>query len=161
MASCATCIIMGHMKTISIRELHERTGAWVRRAAELGAITVTERGRPIARLEAVEGPGRRNPFLARKLRPGYKRLLGKLKAGAMPPAEMPRPAGADVKAVTVWIEREFERADRLVKPDPGRVTAHRLNRSEYSNTVRDLLDVNFRADKEFPTDDSGSADRPI
>ena len=81
MASCATCIIMGHMKTISIRELHERTGAWVRRAAELGAITVTERGRPIARLEAVEGPGRRNPFLARKLRPGYKRLMGKLTGG--------------------------------------------------------------------------------
>ena len=81
MASCATCIIMGHMKTISIRELHERTGAWVRRAAELGSITVTERGRPIARLEAVEGPSRQNPFLARKLRPGYKRLMGKLTGG--------------------------------------------------------------------------------
>jgi antitoxin (DNA-binding transcriptional repressor) of toxin-antitoxin stability system len=36
------------MKTISIRELHERTGAWVRKAVELGAITVTERGRTIA-----------------------------------------------------------------------------------------------------------------
>jgi hypothetical protein len=32
------------MKTISIRELHERTGAWLRKAAELGAITVTETG---------------------------------------------------------------------------------------------------------------------
>ena len=81
LASCATCIIMGHMKTISIRELHERTGAWVRRAAELGSITVTERGRPIARLEAVEGPSRQNPFLARKPRPGYNRLMGKLTGG--------------------------------------------------------------------------------
>jgi len=72
---------MCHMKTISIRELHERTGVWVRRAAELGSITVTERGRPIARLEAVESPGRQNPFLARKLRPGYKRLMGKLTGG--------------------------------------------------------------------------------
>ena len=77
----ARCVIMCHMKTISIRELHERTGAWVRRAAELGSITVTERGRPIARLEAVEGPGRQNPFLTRKLRPGYKRLMGKLTGG--------------------------------------------------------------------------------
>lgn len=69
------------MKTISIRELHERTGAWVRKAAELGSITVTERGRSIVRLEAVEGRGRENPFLARKLRPGYKRLMGKLTGG--------------------------------------------------------------------------------
>ena len=42
-----------------------------------------------------------------------------------------------------------------MKPDPGRVTARRLNRSEYSNTIRDLLGVDFRAEKDFPTDDSG------
>jgi prevent-host-death family protein len=72
---------MCHMKAISIRELHQRTGAWVRKAAELGSITVTERGRPVARLEAVEGGGRRNPFLSRKLRPGYKRLMGTLTGG--------------------------------------------------------------------------------
>jgi prevent-host-death family protein len=69
------------MKTISIRELHERTGAWVRKAARLGPITVTERGRPLARLEAVETRGRENPFLTRKLRPGYKRLRGKHTGG--------------------------------------------------------------------------------
>lgn len=69
------------MKTISIRELHERTGAWVRKAAELGSITVTERGRPVARLEAVEPRGRENPFVTRKLRPGYKRLMGTLREG--------------------------------------------------------------------------------
>lgn len=72
---------MCHMKTISIRELHERTGAWVRKAAALGSITVTERGRPVARLEAVEGGSRENPFLVRRLRPGYKRLMGKLAGG--------------------------------------------------------------------------------
>jgi len=53
----------------------------VRKAAEVGSITVTERGRPIARLEAVEEPGRQNPFLTRRLRPGYKRLMGKLTGG--------------------------------------------------------------------------------
>jgi hypothetical protein len=35
------------------------------------------------------------------------------------------------------------------------MTAHRLNRNEYSNTIRDLLGVQFRADKDFPVDDSG------
>ena len=42
-----------------------------------------------------------------------------------------------------------------MKPDPGRVTARRLNRAEYTNTIRDLLAIEFRADKNFPTDDSG------
>ena len=42
-----------------------------------------------------------------------------------------------------------------MKPDPGRVTARRLNRAEYTNTIRDLLAIDFRADKNFPTDDSG------
>ena len=51
---------------------------------------------------------------------------------------------------------EFEKADRNVKPDPGRVTARRLNRTEYSNTIRDLLGVEFRAEQSFPTDDLGN-----
>ena len=33
-----------------------------------------------------------------------------------------------------WIERELERIDRTTPPDPGRVTARRLNRTEYNNT---------------------------
>lgn len=69
------------MKTISIRELHERTGAWVRKAVELGAITVTERGKPLVRLEAISDVKRRNPFRERRLRPGYARLRGKLGRG--------------------------------------------------------------------------------
>ena len=69
------------MKTISIRELHEKTGDWVRRSAKLGAITVTDRGKAIARIEPVEAAAAVNPFAARKLRRGYARLLGRLKGG--------------------------------------------------------------------------------
>jgi len=69
------------MKSISIRELHERTGAWVRKAAELGAIIVTERGKPLARIEAVLDARPANPFRVRRLRPGYARLRGKLARG--------------------------------------------------------------------------------
>ena len=35
------------------------------------------------------------------------------------------------------------------------MTAHRLNRNEYTNTISDLLGVRFRAEKYFPADDSG------
>ncbi len=40
-----------HMKTISIRELHLKTGQWVRRAASRGPIVVTDRGRRVAALQ--------------------------------------------------------------------------------------------------------------
>ncbi len=69
------------MKTISIRELHQRTGAWVRKAVELGAITVTERGKALVRLEAIAGGRPANPFRTRRLRPGYARLKGRLGRG--------------------------------------------------------------------------------
>ena len=69
------------MKTISIRELHARTGAWVRKTVELGAITVTERGKPVVRLEPVLDVRPTNPFRTRRLRPGYARLAGKLGRG--------------------------------------------------------------------------------
>ncbi|MCI0391605.1 MAG: DUF1592 domain-containing protein [Acidobacteria bacterium] len=85
----------------------------------------------------------------------WERILQKLQSGEMPPKGVPRPNEAELKAVIRWIESEFARADRLVKPDPGRVTARRLNRAEYNNTVRDLLGVDLRPANDFPQDDSG------
>ena len=35
------------------------------------------------------------------------------------------------------------------------MTARRLNRAEYNNTIRDLLGVDFRPADDFPQDDSG------
>jgi antitoxin (DNA-binding transcriptional repressor) of toxin-antitoxin stability system len=69
------------MKTISLKELHERTGVWVRKAVELGSIVVTERGKPLVRLEALVDVTPTNPFQVRRLRPGYARLRGKLGRG--------------------------------------------------------------------------------
>lgn len=87
-------------------------------------------------------------------RDGWQRILDKLRAGEMPPPPMPKPAQMD--AAIQFIQGEFEKADRNTKPDPGRVTARRLNRSEYTNTIRDLLGVEFRAEKNFPADDLGA-----
>ncbi len=39
--------------------------------------------------------------------------------------------------------------------DPARVTLHRLNRTEYDNTVRDLLGTSAAPAREFPADDAG------
>ncbi len=69
------------MKTISIRELHEKTGDWVRRSVTLGPITVTDRGQAVAQIVPVGAAYAINPFAARKLREGYAQLLGTLRGG--------------------------------------------------------------------------------
>jgi mono/diheme cytochrome c family protein len=82
-------------------------------------------------------------------------VLAKLKAREMPPADHGRRPEAEIDALVRFLDTEFARADAALKPDPGRVTARRLNRTEYTNTIRDLLSIEFRADRTFPTDDSG------
>lgn len=73
---------MCHMKKVSIRELHQDTGAWVRKAARAGSITITDRGRPVAQIVAIDEHSRPNPFAARIVRPGFARLAGKLGGGS-------------------------------------------------------------------------------
>jgi hypothetical protein len=53
-----------------------------------------------------------------------------------------------------WIDQQIHQFDPS-RPDPGRITLHRLNRAEYTNTIRDLTGITFHADQDFPPDDSG------
>jgi mono/diheme cytochrome c family protein len=88
-------------------------------------------------------------------RTSWERIMQKVESGEMPPKGIPRPTPAKVSAMVDYLRGEFDKADAAAKPDPGRVTAKRLNRNEFRNTIRDLLAVEFRAEKELPTDDSG------
>jgi mono/diheme cytochrome c family protein len=85
----------------------------------------------------------------------WEKVVKRVRAGEMPPKGMPRPKPEAIAAVTGWIEDQFAEADRTTPQDPGHLTAHRLNRTEYNNTVRDLLAVNFKPAADFPADDSG------
>jgi prevent-host-death family protein len=64
--------------TVSIRDLHARTGHFVRKAAEM-PIVVTDRGKPVAELKAIEpgkaevsGDSARGYWESRELVPGYR-----------------------------------------------------------------------------------------
>ncbi len=96
-----------------------------------------------------------DPGSVQENREEWEIIVRQVRGGQMPPRGLPRPAPQQVQAFVRTIEGTFEQMDRALQPDPGRVTARRLNRSEYSNTIRDLLGVEFRADRAFPTDDSG------
>lgn len=85
----------------------------------------------------------------------WEKIARRVETGEMPPTGVSRPSGTVLDAFVDTIQSELARADSGSQPDPGRVTARRLNRNEYSNTIRDLLGVDFRAENYFPTDDSG------
>lgn len=85
----------------------------------------------------------------------WDKVLEKLSSGKMPPAGRPVPPKTEVASVTRWIEGTLSRAGFSKEAEPGRVTARRLNRVEYNNTIRDLLGVAARPADEFPVDDSG------
>ena len=89
----------------------------------------------------------------------WRKVLAKLSAGQMPPRPAAPLSAADLAVVTDWIRRlpgvAGSAVDDAASADPGRVTMRRLNRTEYNNTIRDLLGVTLRPADEFPTDDSG------
>ena len=74
---------MCHMKTISIRELHEKTGEWIRRADKHGEIRVTDRGKTVARILPQSDQSERPYFSHRKISPALGKLMsqGKLRGG--------------------------------------------------------------------------------
>lgn len=88
-------------------------------------------------------------------RDAWEKITHKIAVGEMPPKGIPRPPKDQMDGLVNFIQQQFDKADAAIKPDPGRVTARRMNRNEYRNTIRDLLAVDYRADKDFPTDDSG------
>jgi hypothetical protein len=83
----------------------------------------------------------------------WEKVIRKLRAGVMPPPELPRPALADYEGLRDWLERAI---DRAAAPSPGSVVLHRLNRTEYANAIRDLLDLRIDAAALLPPDDSAN-----
>jgi mono/diheme cytochrome c family protein len=73
-----------------------------------------------------------------------EKVLMKLRTRQMPPPSRPRPDAAETKAVTSWLEASLDRA-AAEHPYPGRVGAHRLNRTEYANAIRDMLGLEINA----------------
>ena len=85
----------------------------------------------------------------------WDEVVLRLRHREMPPEDEPQPPENQRQAIAAWLARELARIDRVTPPDPGRVTARRLNRAEYNNTIRDLLGVDMRPADEFPQDDTG------
>ena len=83
----------------------------------------------------------------------WETVVQKLRTGTMPPAGVRRPDRATYDNVASWLETQIDRA-AAAHPYAGRPTLHRLNRTEYHNAIRDLLDLDVDASALLPPDDS-------
>ena len=83
----------------------------------------------------------------------WEKVVLKLRAGLMPPAGSPRPEKGAHDALTGWLESELDR-NAAARLNPGRTEAfHRLNRAEYRNAIRDILDLDVDVAALLPADD--------
>jgi hypothetical protein len=82
-----------------------------------------------------------------------EKVIRKVRAGLMPPAGLPRPDLTTMSAFAGALEQSIDRF-AVTHPNPGRPALHRLNRVEYANSVRDLLDIDVDVASLLPTDDS-------
>jgi hypothetical protein len=87
--------------------------------------------------------------------PTLERVVQKLQAASMPPVGSPRPDPATYQQLNRWLKSELDRA-ASARPNAGRTEGlHRLNRLEYQNVIRDLLDIEgLEIEKLLPTDDA-------
>jgi mono/diheme cytochrome c family protein len=83
----------------------------------------------------------------------WERVVRKLRGGVMPPPDIRRPSLEEYEGLRDFLEAELDRG-AAGRPNPGSVVLHRLNRTEYANAVRDLLDLDVDVTTLLPPDDS-------
>jgi hypothetical protein len=83
----------------------------------------------------------------------WEKVVRKLRTGAMPPDGAPKPSPAARQTFTAALEGALDAAAGR-RLDPGAPALHRLNRTEYSNAIRDLLALDVDVSALLPPDDS-------
>ena len=85
----------------------------------------------------------------------WEKVVRKLHGRMMPPLGMPRPDQATLDNFASSLEVTLDRA-AISRPEPGRASIHRLNRTEYQDAVRDLLALKVDVSSLLPADDESN-----
>jgi hypothetical protein len=81
-----------------------------------------------------------------------EKAIRKVRSGLMPPAGLPRPNAVEMKAFAASLENTID-TWAAAHPNPGRPALHRLNRTEYANSIHDLLGLDIDPAALLPVDD--------
>ncbi|MCO8122937.1 DUF1588 domain-containing protein [Stieleria sp. TO1_6] len=85
----------------------------------------------------------------------WNRVADRVQEGQMPPEHSEIPPNPTRKAFVTWIRQTIHAAVCDDGVSPGRPMLRRLNRTEYANTVRDLLGIHINAGHALPDDGAG------
>jgi hypothetical protein len=85
----------------------------------------------------------------------WEKVVRKLRGGMMPPQGMPRPPQEKIDGLITWLQTSLDQAN-AAHPEPGRSPLHRLNRTEYANAIRDLLNLKVDVTALLPADDESN-----
>ncbi len=83
----------------------------------------------------------------------WEAVIRKLRGGLMPPPGEPRPDAERLGTFVGFLEQSLDAAVRSA-PNPGVPALRRLNRTEYANAVRDLIELPVDVESLLPGDDS-------
>jgi Protein of unknown function (DUF1592)/Protein of unknown function (DUF1588)/Protein of unknown function (DUF1587)/Protein of unknown function (DUF1585)/Protein of unknown function (DUF1595)/Cytochrome C oxidase, cbb3-type, subunit III len=87
--------------------------------------------------------------------PVWEAVVRKLRTGMMPPKNASRPERATLDGVAAWLETGLDRA-AAQHPNPGSPSLQRMNRNEYANAIRDLLDLRVDVTTLLPSDSTSA-----
>jgi hypothetical protein len=82
----------------------------------------------------------------------WEKVARKLRTREMPPSGIPRPDQATYEQLVSTLETALDEA-AAIDPHPGRIVIHRLNRTEYTNAIRDLLSLDVDGRALLPADE--------
>ena len=85
----------------------------------------------------------------------WQKVRERIADRSMPPSDAQPMPDADRESIVAWVESASTAALCSEGPKAGPPLLRRLSRHEYSNTVRDLLDIHFDAGRDLPEDAAG------
>jgi hypothetical protein len=88
-------------------------------------------------------------------RGNFRSAVEQLRNRTMPPPKEDQPSEDERRQIADWLERVLRETAKEMGPYAGTVTARRLNRLEYDNTIRDLLGLKMKFSQTFPSDGGG------
>lgn len=87
--------------------------------------------------------------------PRWLKVSTRVKQREMPPKGAAAPPLEEMESFTGWVEEAVRRHACAAGPTPGPAVTRRLNRDEYTATIRDLLDLHLNIGHMLPEDGAG------
>ncbi len=96
----------------------------------------------------------KSPVSVQQYRERAGEVIHALETGIMPLKGQLQPSDSERAGAIAWFRNELNHFDFEKYKDPGNLPLHRLNRTQYRNTIRDLVGLGEEIYEQLPADES-------